>query len=143
MSNKNIEGLITKINEVELRVYIKHCTPKKKNTHFSQIHMAHFPHQTINQSIKQLPINLKILKSYQGASPTTMEWSQSSVTEEKLKNLKYVVIKTYTLKQPVSLRTNHKRIIKYSEMNENENVTYQNLQDVPKAELKQKFIAQL
>ena len=65
-----------------------------------------------------------------------MEWSQSSVTEEKLKNLKYVVIKTYTLKQPVSLRTNHKRIIKYSEMNENKNVTYQNLQDVPKAELK-------
>ena len=49
-------------------------------------------------------------------------------------------IKQHTLKQPVDQRKNQKRNLKYLEINRKGNTTYQNLWDIAKAVLGEKFV---
>ena len=53
--------------------YTEHLTPNKHNMHSSQVHMEHYPGQTICYATKQVSINLKTFKAYKAAFPTTME----------------------------------------------------------------------
>ena len=92
----------------------------------------------LNTTLNKLK-NIKIIQSiFSNHSEMELELNNRRKTK---KNLEYVEIKQYILKQPRDQGRIHKRIRKYSEMKENTKTIYQNLQDAAKGVPRGKFIA--
>lgn len=62
-------------------IFTEYSTQPPSNTRYFQIHTEHPPRQTICWARKQVPINLKGLKSFRVCSLTTMELNYTSIID--------------------------------------------------------------
>lgn len=122
---------------------IEHCTQQQQNILYIQVLMKHFSRETKCWMRKQIPVNLKGVKS-QKICPavTTMELNQKWVYQKDTWNtpssLKIIFINnSWIMVEKIKRETG-----KYFELNENENKTHKKIWDTAQAALRGTFIEQ-
>ena len=102
-----------------------HSIQMQKNIPSSQVHMEHYPEQTISWVTDQTSVNLRKLKPYQASSPTTMLRDQVSIIRKKLRNTDTWRLHNMFLNYQQVTEEIKMEIKKFLEKNDNENMTAQ------------------
>lgn len=112
--------------------YLQNTLPNNSRIHYFQVPTEYVPRKTIAQILKQTPTNFKELKSHKVYSPTTMKSSQKSINRKITNVSPNTWNLSNILNNPWAKKQVSRKLFKYTEMNENENIPYQ-MQDTAKA----------
>ena len=116
-----------------------HSIQMQKNIPSSQVHMEHSPGQTTSWVINQTSVNLRKLKLlssiFSDQNAMRLDTKKKTVRNTNTWRLNNMLLNNQQVTEEIK-----RKIKKFLETNDNENMTTQNLWDTAKAVLRGKFI---